>query len=335
VGEHYGFTGLVGRVRLQYEDADGDLPPSLIAKLPMAEGEVLTGYRARLKREPELASRYFERCVREARFYREIGPSFTPALYYAAADEAHRRVVLLLEDLTAGRQGDVLDGCSIEDAALVIDQLAPFHARWWGDSAPRHAFPPSLADPREREKRYDRYVDVFLARYAKLLPTAVVRIVGLLRSRLRRVLDVLDNGPQTLTHGDLHLDNLIFGGRGGRSVVVLDWQTVSVGAPARDVAPFLFGSLSPEDRRLAEGHLLERYAGLLTAHGVHGYSLGDLRLDCRLALLAVLAGTIVGIGSLDPDELSERERALQDAVVADGRLITALLDHDVGVLLEA
>jgi predicted HD phosphohydrolase len=48
-----------------------------------------------------------------------------------------------------------------------------------------------------------------------------------------------------------------------------------------------------------------------------------------------LAGTIVGIGSLDPDELSERERALQDAVVADGRLITALLDHDVGVLLEA
>jgi streptomycin 6-kinase len=147
------------------------------------------------------------------------------------------------------------------------------------------------------------------------------------------VLAALDEGPHTLTHGDLHLDNLIFDGRDGRSVVVLDWQTVSVGAPARDVAPFLFGSLSAEDRRTAEGALLDRYAALLAAHGVRGYSREDLRLDCRLALLALLAGTIVWIGSLDADELSERERALQDAAITDGRLTAALLAHDLGALL--
>jgi hypothetical protein len=333
VGQEYGFTGLVVRVRLQYEDADGDPPASLIAKLPMARGNTVSGHRALQERDPALMRRYYERCTREERFYREIGASFTPTLYYSAADHTRRRVVLLLEDLTAGRQGDVLHGCSIEDAALVIEALAPFHARWWGERAPAHAFPPSVAAPKAREERYDRHVNVFLSRYGDRLPAGVDSIVGLLRSRLGRVLAALDEGPHTLTHGDLHLDNLIFNGRDGRSVVVLDWQTVSVGAPARDVAPFLFGSLSAEDRRTAEAVLLDRYAALLAAHGVRGYSREDLRLDCRLALLALLAGTIVWIGSLDADELSERERALQDAAITDGRLTAALLDHDVGALL--
>ena len=87
------------------------------------------------------------------------------------------------------------------------------------------------------------------------------------------------------SRADLHLDNLIFDARGGRSVVVLDWQTVSVGAPARDLAPFLFGSLSPEDRRISERVLLDRYAELLAAYGVRGYSREDLgpRLSPRAA----------------------------------------------------
>jgi hypothetical protein len=333
VGQDYGFTGLVVRVCLQYEDADGDPPASLIAKLPMARGNTVSGHRALQARDPALMHRYFERCAREERFYREIDTSFTPTLYYSAADHAHGRVVLLFEDLTAGRQGDVLHGCSIEDAALVIEELAPFHARWWGERAPAHAFPPSAALPKAREERYDRHVDDFLARYGDHLPAAVDSIVEQLRSRLARVLTALNGGPKTLTHGDLHLDNLIFDARGERSAVVLDWQTVSVGAPARDVALFLFGSLSPEDRRSAEGVLLDRYAELLAAHGVRGYSREDLGLDCRLALLALLAGTINGIASLDPNEVGEREQALQDAAIADGRLIAALLDHDVGTAL--
>jgi Ecdysteroid kinase-like family len=333
VGQHFGFTRLVGRVGLQYEGVEETPPSSLIAKLPMAQGDVVSGYRARQERDPALARRHYKRSAREERFYREIGASFAPMLYYSAADAARRRVILLLEDLSAGRQGDVLHGCSIEDAALVVEQLAPFHARWWAKCAPTNAFPPSVADPKEREERYDRHVAVFLARYGDRLPAAVTRIVQLLRSRLGRVLAALNGGPQTLTHGDLHLDNLIFDGQGGRSVTVLDWQTVSVGAPARDLAPLLFGSLKPEDRRIAEGPLLDRYATLLAAHGVRGYSRQSLRLDCRLALVALLAGTIIGIASLEPDDLSERERALQDAAIADGRLIAALLDHDVDTLL--
>lgn len=333
VGGEYGFTGLIARVRLRYEGADGDAPRSLIAKLPMAQGNVVSGYRACQERDPALARRYYERCTREERFYREVGATFGPALYYSAVDNVRLRVVLLLEDLTAGRQGDVLHGCSIEDAALVIEEIAPFHARWWGERAPVRGFPRAGGDPDARQERYGRQVDVFLERYGDALPAAARSVIDRLRSRLAGVLAALAAGPQTLVHADLHLDNVIFDARGdGRSAVVLDWQTSSVGSPALDVALFLSGSLSIEDRRAAEDALLDRYATLI-AEGARDYRVDDLRRDCRLALLAVLAGTVGWLTSLDVNELSHRERALQEAVLTDGRLAAALLDHNVGALL--
>jgi Protein of unknown function (DUF1679) len=116
------------------------------------------------------------------------------------------------------------------------------------------------------------------------------------------------------------------------TVVVLDWQTASVGPPAGDVA-FVFDSLSVDDRRAAEDELFNRYLTVLSLHGVRGYSAEALRTECGLALLVRLAGTVGWLSSLDRDLLSERERALQDAVFGNGRLVAALLDHDVGSLL--
>jgi Ecdysteroid kinase-like family len=333
VGEEYGFTGLVARVRLRYEGAQ-DEPSSLVAKLPMAQANVVSSYRARQERDPALAHRHYERCVREERFYREVGAAFAPTLYYSAVDDARRRVVLLLEDLTAGRQGDVLRGCSIEDAAVVIEAIAPFHARWWGERAPVHAFPRRGEDHDARQERYDRQVNHFLERYGDALPDTARSVTDRLRSHLAGVLDALAGRPQTLIHADLHLDNVLFGGRGeGPSPVVLDWQTATVGSPAWDIALFLFGSLSVEDRRAAEAALLDRYVALLAEHGVHDYTVEDVRADCRLALLAWLAGTVGWLTSIDATELTGRERALQQAVIADGRLVAALLDHDVRAVL--
>jgi hypothetical protein len=331
VGQEYGFTGLVGRVRLQYERARSDLPSSLIVKLPMAEGETASGHRALQGRDPTLMRRYYERCAREERFYRELGAAFAPRLYYSAADDVGRRVVLLLGDVGGGRQGDVLNGCSIDDAAVVVEELAPFHARWWGDRVPTHGFAPLDLDPRAREERYAGQVERFLERYGEGLPRALGGIVRQLGSRLADVVEALYERRQTLIHADLHLDNVIFGN--GRSVVVLDWQTVSVGPPAWDVALFLFGSLSVEDRRAAEAELLDRYVTLLSRHGVRNYSVRELRLDCVRALLVLLAGTIGWLTALDPAELSGRERALHDAALTDGRLVSALLDHDAEATL--
>ena len=125
---------------------------------------------------------------------------------------------------------------------------------------------------------------------------------------------------------------MLFDARGdGRSVTVLDWQTVSVGPPAIDVALFLFDSLSVEDRRTAESELLGRYVGLLSTNGVLEYTIEELRHDCGLALLLVLAGTVGWLTTVDQGATA-RERALQDAVLTKRRLFTAVLDHSAGIL---
>lgn len=331
VGAEYGFTGVVVRVELEYEPARDDLPRSLVAKLPMAQGDTVSGYRAVQERDPALMRRYYERCAREVRFYREIGAHFAPTPYYAAADG--QRVVLLLEDLSGGRQGDVLVGCSIDEAALVLDELARFHARWWGERAPRDGFERLVRDGREWQERYARQLDTFLERQEGYVPLEVSILASQLRPKLADVAEALYGRPRALTHNDLHLDNVLFDARGPGSVVVLDWQTVSVGAPAWDVTLFLVDSLSVEDRRAAEAGLLDRYLSLLAENGVADYSPDDLRLDCHLSLLLLLAGTVGWLANLDPAKLTGRERALQDAALDDGRLAAALLDHDVETLL--
>jgi Phosphotransferase enzyme family len=303
----------VGRVELSYEVGSVAQPASVVVKLAAARDD-----------------RSYERCVREVRFYRELDVAFAPRLYYGAADDDLRRVVLVLEDVGAGRQGDVLHGCSVDDAALVLETLAPLHARWWGERASTSGFPRFGRNLRARQTRYAGRVDRFLEEHGTDLPSAVCSVVELLRSRFVAVAGALDARAQTLIHADLHLDNLIFDPGGNRrSVVVLDWQTVSVGPPAWDVARFLFDSLSVEDRRSAEAELLDRYVAVLVAHGVRGYSVEDLRLECELALLVFLAGIVGWLTTVDRCEVTSREAALQRAALADGRLVTALVDHDV------
>jgi hypothetical protein len=325
---------MVVRILLRYESAAGDDPRSLIAKLPMAETAQFSGYRAVQERDPARMQRYYERAVREVRFYREVGAAFAPRMYYADSDDASRRVVLLLEDVSGGRQGDVLRGCSVNDAAHVIEELAAFHVRWWGERAPTRDFPRFSGDLGARQELYDHQIEPFLAQYGAALPVGARTIIAGLRSRLAAVAEALYGGPQTLIHSDLHLDNMIFDPPADeRSVVVLDWQTVSVGPPGSDVAFFLYDSLAVEDRRAAETMLLDDYVRLLSTHGARTYTMQELRDDCGRALLLRLAGTIGWLTTVTGDDLTARERALQDAAFNNGRLVAALLDHDALALI--
>jgi hypothetical protein len=330
VGAEFGFTGLVGRVLLTYADADADAPASVIVKLPLAEGYGVSRHRAMQQRDPVLAGRYYERCAREVRFYREVGVGKgapVPRLYYAAEDAKSRRVVLVLEDLSTGRPGDALHGCSVDEAALLLEAIAPFHARWWGQRAPVAVFPRWGTDGDVRQVRYDAQVGVFLERYGDKVPGDALTIVERLRSQLGSVIERLAMRPHTLIHADLHLDNVIFDSSGlSPSVAVVDWQTTVIGPAAVDVALFLFGALSVDDRRRAEDALLEHYVELLGANGVVGYSRDDLRLDCGMALLSLFAGTVGWLASVDRNDLAGRERALQDAALGNGRLLAALLE---------
>ena len=80
--------------------------------------------------------------------------------------------------------------------------------------------------------------------------------------------------------------------------VVVDWQTWSWAAASYDVAYFIGGCLSAEDRRAHEDDLLAHYHDALRAGGVQDYSLDQLRRDTRRdafggILMAIVASMVV------------------------------------------
>jgi hypothetical protein len=65
----------------------------------------------------------------------------------------------------------------------------------------------------------------------------------------------------------------------------VDWQTVGIAQPGRDLAYFLGTCLSIDDRRRHEHELVALYQGHLAAYGVGGYPLDQCVDDYRAGML--------------------------------------------------
>jgi aminoglycoside/choline kinase family phosphotransferase len=325
IGDDRGFTGVIARIRPTYRDADQPPPESMVVKLPTADRVAGSSYRANHARDQAAARRHYDRCAREVGYYRDLAThgGAAPRCYYAAADPEHRRVVLLLADLAGGRPGDALAGCSAAEAAAIIDAIAPLHARMW--RRPAGWLPRLITDPEASQRRYRANLDLFLKRYGHQLPPPVRKMLRRLRTGYAAVLASLAQAPTTAVHGDLHLDNVIFDQ--GQPAAILDWQSLSRGPAALDLAEIVFGSLPAAERRASEADLFTRYTARLRDHGIDDYTPELLHRDCRLALRCQVAGRVGWLANADPDALSGRETALVRAAFGDGRLVAALVDH--------
>ena len=105
--EGVGFMGEVARLHLKFSD---DREETLISKIPTQVAEI---------RSMLAPARIFER---EARFFEQIQPlipEITANCVYAAIDTEKDDYLLLLEDLSDLREGDQLNGCSIDDLSLI------------------------------------------------------------------------------------------------------------------------------------------------------------------------------------------------------------------------
>jgi hypothetical protein len=211
----------------------------------------------------------------EVRFYLELAATVgirTPACHYAAVDPATGWFTLVLEDLAPAAQGDQMAGCTVDQAALALEQAARLHAPRWGD--------PALLELEwfHRAQSADASGAIIGALFPGFVQRYEDRLSAEQLAMAERVVNGLptlrahDPGPLTVTHGDYRLDNMLFGtDEGGPPLAVVDWQTASAGAALADVSYFLGAGLQPGDRRASEEGLLREYHRALVAGGVEGY----------------------------------------------------------------
>ena len=189
--------------------------------------------------------------------------------------------ILILEDLSPAKQGDQLEGVTVEQAADVMREAAKLHAAHWSDGRIEEL--PWVAGSRTATSRApakDSFTKIwrgFTERYGdRIHPES--RAIG---DRFLPIFDVYQKGcggPRCLTHNDFRPDNMMFAiGAGQHPVTVLDWQTLGFGHGATDVSYFLAGSLSPKRRREHEGALLDLYFAELLRLGVADYTHAQLR----------------------------------------------------------
>jgi Phosphotransferase enzyme family len=257
-------TGQVGRcVRFRCRRG-GDREPSfsVVGKFPSDDPRSLQ------------AARDHRTYLLEVGFYRELQSTVavrTPRCFHHAISADAARFVLLLEDMRGAGQGDQLAGCSVDQAAAAIIELAALHAPRWGDSS-LYAIDwlegPSAERARTVGDAYAQLLPGFLERFGSQLDGAAIGIIERLAHVLHREL-ALDDAPQTIVHRDFRVDNLLFGdGAAAPRVTVVDWQTVARGPAASDLAYLLGASVRTEDRRRHERELVRLYASELRHRGV-------------------------------------------------------------------
>jgi hypothetical protein len=322
-----GFSGQIARIGLDYDRAETGAPGSLIAKFLVAPLDPDV-------KEAVFRSRMHER---EFRFYRDVAPDIalrTPRLYYGALKPGTPECVLLLEDLAPAKTLNMLEGCTAEDAALVLQQLAMFHAAWW--EQPRLGemdwLPAFDAQAENDQRLYAQAWDIFLLKVGNLLPEGLVSLGARLKLHVAGVKRYLGQQPQTFLHGDFHLNNLLFDSTSGtRTLAIIDWQACGRGRATRDIAHFLVTGLSPDGRRAHELDLLRLYHTTLMTHGVREYSLEQCLGDYRFTMLDEMSFLVMVLAHVD---FSANEAASKIRDMAIERVGSAILDHNAAELLK-
>src|SRR5579872_6185251 len=201
-------TGQMGdsyRLRLELDPPTARGPSSLVGKFTAHD---------ELSRTTGVSMRTAEV---EVRFYQQVAPHLDARIakcFFAEVDPETARFVLLLEDLAPRAPGDQVAGCSVDEAALAISELARVHAPLWGDPALERLEWLNRRD----EVALDTLASVFpflwtafLDRYADRLSETVVRVGDAFFPRIASYLRN-QRGPSTVQHADYRVDNLLFGG---------------------------------------------------------------------------------------------------------------------------
>jgi hypothetical protein len=282
-------TGQVGE-NVRFTLSGSGVPPSVVGKFASSDP---TSKQSGID---------LQNYIREVFFYENLQDSVdiqTPDVLFAIADETTHDFVIVMEDLAPGEQGDQLAGCTVDQAALALEQLAKLQGPRWGDkSLLQYPLLNGSMTPENAEMvqgLYNMLEPGFQARYTGLLDNDYIKTCRLVGERLDAYSNFYD-GPPALVHVDYRLDNMMFGGP--YPLAVVDWQSIALGCPLADASYFLGTSLLPEVRLKEEQQLLKHYLGVLKSYKV------DLNFNKAFSyyrnhapaglIMAVIASMIVG-----------------------------------------
>jgi hypothetical protein len=266
------------------------LPRSFVLKVPSPNVEirplVCSGYRA------------------EIAFYDEIALTVSvraPRCFLILANADATSFTLLLEDLAPAAQGDQIAGASLDVIASAVRNLAGLHGPRWCDSTLYDYLWMRPANPEAHGFTANLVAGALPGLAARLGERLSGQDLETLADAVGVLAHFLDSQPRFgLIHGDYRLDNLMIGP--GADVSAIDWQTLSVGLPARDLAYLLATSLTPAQRSEAEVDLVSMYCETLLPHGVADYTTQDCFQDYRLGMLQCPLTIVLGAAYGTPTE---------------------------------
>lgn len=274
-----GQTGATYRVSATYAANPAGLPGSFVIKLPAGDDavrdRVVLGYRS------------------ECAFYHDVADRVRipiPECFHCEINAEATEYALLLADRAPAVQGDQIAGCDERQARLAVTALAGLHAPTWCDE--KWLTFPGLAMTQLDEAGAKGMGDI-----ARMCAATTVERLGSQLGdtdceTLTASLDVITPwvsaplGRFGLIHGDYRLDNMLFSPDGDQ-VWVVDWQTLGVGLPARDLAFFTGTSVAPGLRQEIETDLVTAYHAALLGHGVTDYDWETCWQDYRFGALQV------------------------------------------------
>ena len=305
-GEGRGVWGNIARLIPRYSNQDVHNPRTLIAKFPSSDPNTRANAGSIGLNE------------REHKFYTELAVEVnlrTPRNYYSNLSPDNADLVILMEDLSHGRAGNSVEGCSEVEAEQAIYQLAQFHAQWWNSAFLEKsswvpiigAFLPAFF----AVYNYKTVCNTFLERFESSIPSEIAEAAPELDQLPRTSSTRLSGPPFTMLHGDYHLDNLIFDLPGNDpTIAVIDWQIVSKGLGVVDVVTFLTSYGDTNRRRETESKILNLYHSTLLECGVKDYGFDQCLSDYCFAVAWRFVKLMAAMGL--PDAAPPKRRMILD-----------------------
>ena len=300
----HGTTSTVVQIHASYNSGTLTSPSDTVCKIGATAGKSFDGIGP------------YERERRAYELFGAEPPFRVPRLYFGASD-SEGRTNLLFEDLsTHARPGDQIAGCSRNEAEAAVSELGRFHRAYLARPevlgldwlSQRDGFLPA----------YGRGADVLREWLGGRITGADLDLIAAF-GELAPAWVAIEPRHASLIHSDPRVDNVIFEDtEDGTRACLIDWQALASGDPQYDVAYFLSGSVTPENRRAWERDLVARHAGIL-AEALPGYTASEALCAYRGNVVSGLWMTVIAAAFAERNPHNEM-------------LLTTLIERNTAVI---